>query len=61
MHTNRLRGVPAAREVGAARVTAPASTGTVPPTSKRRGPNRLQWLQIQLFLEDLPKRPGGSS
>lgn len=49
---------------GVSSLAAPASLGNPPPTppaARRRGSNRLQWLQIQLFLEDLPKRPGPSA
>jgi len=52
---------PGGRESGASVVTAPA------PVIHRRGTrsvtarNRLPWLQIQLFLEDLPKRPGSAA
>lgn len=53
---SKLRPVSSPHEVGASVVTAPVPTGQGPGTHKRRGRNRLQWLQIQLFLEDLPKR-----
>lgn len=52
----KLRPVSSPHEVGASVVTAPAPTRQGPGTLKRRGHNRLQWLQIQLFLEDMPKR-----
>jgi len=41
---------------GGLSLTAPATSGPAPATHKARGRNRLQWLQIQLFLEDMPKR-----
>ena len=48
---------PAERESPGHVVTAPP--GVVQSRGTRRsGPNRLTWLQIQLFLEDLPKRGG---
>lgn len=51
---------PAGRESPGHVVTAPPgviqSRGT-----RRSGRNRLTWLQIQLFLEDLPRRSGVTS
>jgi len=47
---------PGGRESAPKVVTAPRAV------NHRRGTsNRLVWLQVQLFLEDLPKRPGVSS
>jgi len=48
---------PVRRESPASAVTAPVGvTGRRGTPPKPR--NRLVWLQIQLFLENLPKRPG---
>lgn len=44
------------REVGASCVTAPAPAGRPPAPPSRRPSNRLVWLQVSLFLEDLPTR-----